>query len=86
MTTTPLLHIGTRGSPLALAQTEEARARLVAAHPELGAPGAVQVMVIKTTGDKVVDRPLADVGGKGLSPRRSTRPCSPAASTWRCIR
>jgi hydroxymethylbilane synthase len=66
MTTAPLLRIGTRGSPLALAQTEEARARLVAAHPGLGAPDAVQVMVIKTTGDKVGDRPLAEVGGKGL--------------------
>ncbi len=66
MTTAPLLRIGTRGSPLALAQTEEARARLVAAHPELGEPDAVQVMVIKTTGDKVVDRRLVEVGGKGL--------------------
>ena len=66
MTSTPVLRIGTRGSPLALAQTEEVRAGLVAAHPELAAPGAVEVVVIKTTGDMVLDRPLADIGGKGL--------------------
>lgn len=66
MTSTPALRIGTRGSPLALAQTEEVRAGLVAAHPELARPDAVEVVVIKTTGDKVLDRPLADIGGKGL--------------------
>ena len=63
---TPLLRIGTRGSPLALAQTEEARARLVARHPELATEGAIEVVVIRTTGDKIRDRPLRDVGGKGL--------------------
>ena len=66
MTSTPALRIGTRGSPLALAQTEEVRAGLVAAHPRLAEPGAVEVVVIKTTGDKFLDRPLADIGGKGL--------------------
>ena len=65
MITIPL-RIGTRGSPLALAQTEEVRSRLAAAHPELAEPGAIEVVVIKTTGDKIRDRPLADIGGKGL--------------------
>jgi hydroxymethylbilane synthase len=62
----PSLRIGTRGSPLALAQAEQVRARLAAAWPELGAPGAIAVEVIRTTGDRIVDRPLADAGGKGL--------------------
>jgi len=60
------LRIGTRGSPLALAQAHEARTRLIAAHPALGAPGAIEIHVIKTTGDKVQDRPLSEIGGKGL--------------------
>ncbi|MEO5335275.1 MAG: hydroxymethylbilane synthase [Magnetospirillum sp. WYHS-4] len=60
------LRIGTRGSPLALAQTHETRDRLMAAHPELTAPGAIEIEIIKTTGDKVLDRALAEVGGKGL--------------------
>jgi hydroxymethylbilane synthase len=60
------LRIGTRGSPLALAQADEARARLIAAHPALAAPGAIAIHVIKTTGDKVQDRPLNEIGGKGL--------------------
>ncbi len=63
------LRIGTRGSPLALAQAHEARMRLVAAHPELAALGTIQIHVIKTTGDKVQDRPLSDIGGKGLFTR-----------------
>ncbi len=60
------LRIGTRGSPLALAQADEVRGRLIAAHPDLAEAGAVEIAVIKTTGDKVLDRPLAEVGGKGL--------------------
>jgi len=66
MTTIPLLTIGTRGSPLALAQTHEVRDRLAAAWPELSHPGAIRITVIKTTGDLVQDRPLAEIGGKGL--------------------
>lgn len=62
----PLLRIGTRGSPLALAQTELVRARLAAAWPELAQPDAIAVDVIRTTGDRITDRPLADAGGKGL--------------------
>ena len=61
-----LIRIGTRGSKLALAQAEELRARLAAAHAELRAVGAVEIVVITTTGDVVRDRPLADIGGKGL--------------------
>ena len=58
------LRIGTRGSPLALAQAHETRARLMAAHslPE----AAFEIVAIKTTGDRVTDRPLAEIGGKGL--------------------
>jgi hydroxymethylbilane synthase len=63
--TTPL-RIGTRGSPLALAQAHEARARLIAAHPQLAAAGAIEIQAIRTTGDKVQDRPLNEIGGKGL--------------------
>lgn len=58
--------LGTRGSPLALAQAHELRARLADAYPALAVEGAVEIVVIKTTGDKVQDRPLAEIGGKGL--------------------
>lgn len=57
------IKIGTRGSPLALAQAEETRDRLVAAHPGLPPP---EITVISTTGDQVLDRPLSEIGGKGL--------------------
>lgn len=60
------LRIGTRGSPLALAQAHETRARLAAAHPALAAPDATEIVVINTTGDMLLDRTLADAGGKGL--------------------
>ena len=58
------LRIGTRGSPLALAQANDVRARLIAAH---GLPGdEVTIRIIKTSGDIIQDRPLSEVGGKGL--------------------
>ncbi|MDB5406135.1 MAG: hydroxymethylbilane synthase [Rhodospirillales bacterium] len=60
------IRIGTRGSPLALAQAREIRARLIAAHPALAEPEAIEIVVISTTGDRVVDRNLAAIGGKGL--------------------
>lgn len=63
---TSVLRIGTRGSPLALAQAEETRRRLAEAHPVLAAPGAIEIVAIKTTGDRVQDRTLAEIGGKGL--------------------
>ncbi len=66
MTSTPRLRIGTRGSPLALAQAEMVRDLLVRTHPHLGDPGAVEITIIKTSGDQFLDRPLADIGGKGL--------------------
>jgi len=62
----PVLRLGSRGSTLALTQTHAVRDRLAAADPALAAPGAVEVVVIRTTGDRVRDRPLADIGGKGL--------------------
>lgn len=59
-----LLRIGTRGSPLALAQAYTVRDRLAAVHG--CAPDAIEIHVIKTTGDKITDRPLSEAGGKGL--------------------
>ncbi|MBA0682799.1 hypothetical protein Goari_024492 [Gossypium aridum] len=61
-----LVRIGTRGSPLALAQAHETRDKLMASHPELAEEGAIKIVVIKTTGDKILSQPLADIGGKGL--------------------
>jgi len=60
------LRIGTRGSPMALRQTALVRDRLLAAHPDLAAAGAVEIVTIRTTGDRVQDRRLAEIGGKGL--------------------
>ena len=58
------IRIATRGSALALAQAHEARRRLMAAH---GLPEErFEIRVIKTSGDRIQDRPLADAGGKGL--------------------
>ena len=59
--------IGNRGSPLALAQAHETRDRLAAA---LDLPvDSFENVVIKTTGDRVLDRPLKEIGGKGLFTR-----------------
>ena len=66
MNAAPILRLGTRGSPLALAQAEETRRRLAEAHPDLASRGAVEIVVIKTTGDKIQDRALLEIGGKGL--------------------
>jgi hydroxymethylbilane synthase len=60
-----VLKIGTRGSPLALVQAELTRTALLAAHPALAGEG-IEILPIKTTGDKVQDRTLAAIGGKGL--------------------
>ena len=80
------VRIGTRGSPLALAQAyatrdklkvrdrdeklrddaHPVRARSQELHPELRAEEALEVVIIKTTGDKMLNQPLADIGGKGL--------------------
>jgi hydroxymethylbilane synthase len=58
------IRIGTRGSPLALAQAREVMARLTAAHNL--AAGQCEIVVIKTTGDAITNRPLIEAGGKGL--------------------
>jgi hydroxymethylbilane synthase len=60
------LRIGTRGSPMALYQAGLVRDRLCAAHPGLAAPGGVELVAIRTTGDRVLTRQLAEIGGKGL--------------------
>jgi hydroxymethylbilane synthase len=64
VTATPLLIIGTRGSPLALKQAEEVRARLAAAHG--AGPETIALSIIRTSGDAIRDRALAEAGGKGL--------------------
>ena len=66
MTDAPLLRLGTRGSPLALAQAEEVRRRLADVHDELAVEGATAITVIETSGDRIQDRRLSEIGGKGL--------------------
>jgi hydroxymethylbilane synthase len=61
---TALLRIGTRGSPLALVQAHMVRSRLAAALST--GEEAIELVVIRTSGDRIQDRPLSDVGGKGL--------------------
>ncbi|WP_432254960.1 hydroxymethylbilane synthase [Limimaricola sp. AA108-03] len=58
------LRVGTRGSPLALAQANETRELL--AHAWDLPFEAFEVVIIRTTGDRVIDRPLSQIGGKGL--------------------
>jgi hydroxymethylbilane synthase len=62
----PPLRLGTRGSKLALTQAGLVRDALAAAVPALAAPGAIEIVAIRTTGDAIQDRPLAEAGGKGL--------------------
>jgi hydroxymethylbilane synthase len=60
----PLIRIGTRGSPLALWQARAVQARLAEA---AGIPAErIELVVIRTTGDRIQDRPLSEAGGKGL--------------------
>src|SRR5579863_1155030 len=61
------IKIGTRGSPLALAQAHEVRRRLALAHRCEEA--AFKIIVIRTSGDVIQDRPLSELGGKGLFTR-----------------
>src|SRR5262245_28393247 len=58
------LRLGTRKSPLALAQAREARARRVAAHGLTEAE--VELVTVTASGDRIQDRPLAEIGGKAL--------------------
>jgi hydroxymethylbilane synthase len=62
--TAPLLRLGTRGSPLALAQAREVQSRLAKACGL--AVERIEIKIIRTTGDAIQDRPLAEAGGKGL--------------------
>lgn len=64
MTANSVIRIGTRGSPLALAQAHETRARLMAAHGL--DEQQFEIVVINTTGDRILNQPLAEIGGKGL--------------------
>ena len=60
--TQSLLRLATRESPLALWQTEHVATLLRAAHPQL----RVELVPMTTRGDRIIDRPLSDIGGKGL--------------------
>lgn len=62
--TAPRLRLGTRNSPLAMAQAVETRARLCAAHG--WSEDAVELVPVLASGDKVLDRPLSEIGGKAL--------------------
>ena len=64
MVQSPFLRIGTRGSALALAQAHQVRALLAAAHAV--GEEAIDIEIIRTSGDMIQDRPLSEAGGKGL--------------------
>ncbi len=63
---TDKIRIATRGSPLALAQASMVRDILAAAHPTLAKDGAIEILPMRTTGDKIQVGSLASAGGKGL--------------------
>tara|TARA_R110001583_G_scaffold179320_2_gene335989 strand:+ start:84208 stop:85245 length:1038 start_codon:yes stop_codon:yes gene_type:complete len=65
-TDTVKLRIGTRGSPLALAQAYEVRDLLAKAHADLSGENDIEIVVISTVADRVTDRALSEIGGKGL--------------------
>ncbi|MCA1662540.1 MAG: hydroxymethylbilane synthase, partial [Novosphingobium sp.] len=58
------IRFGTRRSPLAMAQANEARGRLCAAHG--WSEGAIELVPVLASGDRIQDRPLAEIGGKAL--------------------
>lgn len=60
------VRIGTRGSPLALAQAYETRKRLMKQFDELKEDGMIEIKVLKTQGDMILDKSLMELGGKGL--------------------
>jgi hydroxymethylbilane synthase len=62
--TTPFARIGTRGSPLALAQAELVRGKLAEVHDV--SPELIEIVVLSTGGDRIQDRPLSEFGGKGV--------------------
>ena len=61
---TPRFRLGTRRSPLAMAQAKEAQARLAAAHGI--DPAHIEIVPVTASGDRIQDRPLAEIGGKAL--------------------
>jgi len=66
MSSEAIVRIGTRGSPLALAQAYETK-RLLGLHfPELATEGAVEIRKIMTKGDSILNQALSEIGGKGL--------------------
>lgn len=71
MNAKPLIRLGTRRSPLAMAQAIETRERLCAAHG--WDEDAVELVPVLSSGDKIQDRPLADIGGKALWTRELDR-------------
>ena len=79
--TVPRLRLGTRQSPLAMAQAEEARNRLCAAHG--WSVEDVELVKVRTSGDKIQDRPLADIGGKGAMDARNWISGSPKGISMR---
>jgi hydroxymethylbilane synthase len=62
--TRPLYRLGTRASPLAMAQAHMTKAALIAAHG--WADADIEIVAVTTEGDRVLDRPLAEIGGKAL--------------------
>ncbi len=64
-----VIRIGTRKSPLAMAQTLDVMEKLKQAWPELREDGAIEIVKMETSGDKIQDRHLLEVGGKGLFTR-----------------
>ena len=60
------LRIGTRGSPLALTQTRIVIEALKHNYPQFREKSAIELVVIKTTGDRVQSSLLSEIGGKGL--------------------
>ena len=64
--TAPSVRIGTRGTRLALAQANEVRRCLAEAHTELAGEDAVEVRIIRTSGDRLQQGSLSEAGGTGL--------------------
>ena len=77
MPDTPLIRLGTRRSPLAMAQAHEARARLCAAHG--WDESAVELVPVVARGARLQDRPLAELGGTGRAVAPSPRAAAPGA-------